>query len=48
MIRAVVIEESAAAVEQLLKLLGEFQQVKARIDPTNRFVSSQARRLGIV
>jgi FAD/FMN-containing dehydrogenase len=28
--------------------LAEFRQVKARIDPHNRFVSSQARRLGIV
>ena len=28
--------------------LGEFREVRARIDPDNRFASSQARRLGIV
>ncbi len=28
--------------------LGEFREVRARIDPNNRFASSQARRLGIV
>ena len=28
--------------------LGEFREIKSRIDPSNRFVSSQARRLGIV
>src|SRR5262249_38644400 len=28
--------------------LGRFRQVKARFDPNHRFVSSQARRLGIV
>jgi FAD/FMN-containing dehydrogenase len=28
--------------------LPEFQAVKAKIDPNHRFVSSQARRVGIV
>ena len=28
--------------------LGEFQEVRAKLDPENRFVSTQARRLGIV
>jgi len=28
--------------------LGEFQQIKTCYDPARRFVSSQARRLGIV
>ena len=28
--------------------LGRFRQVKARVDPENRFVSAQARRVGIV
>ena len=33
---------------RMYERLDEFQRVKARFDPANRFVSAQARRLGIV
>ncbi len=39
---------SAESFAQMYPRLDEFRQVKARVDPTNRFVSSQAIRLGIV
>jgi decaprenylphospho-beta-D-ribofuranose 2-oxidase len=39
---------SAEAFAAMYPRLGEFRAVKARIDPTNRFVSSLARRLRIV
>jgi FAD/FMN-containing dehydrogenase len=39
---------TAEAFRAMYPRLREFQQVKSRIDPRNRFVSSQARRLGIV
>lgn len=37
-----------AAFAQMYPRLAEFQQVKSRVDPNNRFVSSQARRLRII
>lgn len=39
---------SAETFAQMYPRLAEFQAVKRRVDPDNRFVSSQARRLGIV
>jgi decaprenylphospho-beta-D-ribofuranose 2-oxidase len=39
---------SRLSFERMYDRLGEFRRVKARLDPDNRFVSSQARRLGIV
>ena len=39
---------SAKTFTSMYPRLPEFQAVKARIDPENRFASSQARRLGIV
>jgi FAD/FMN-containing dehydrogenase len=39
---------SATAFAAMYPRLGEFRAVKARVDPNQRFVSSQARRLGIV
>lgn len=36
------------AFRQMYPRLDEFREVKARVDPNQRFVSSQARRLGIV
>lgn len=39
---------TAEAFAAMYPRLGEFRAVKARIDPGQRFVSSQARRLGIV
>lgn len=39
---------SAKTFTSMYPRLPEFQAVKARIDPQNRFASSQARRLGIV
>jgi FAD/FMN-containing dehydrogenase len=38
---------SAETFQQMYPRLSEFQAVKARVDPENRFLSSQARRLGI-
>ncbi|MFP6619420.1 MAG: D-arabinono-1,4-lactone oxidase, partial [Pirellulaceae bacterium] len=38
----------ASTFTSMYPRLAEFQAVKARIDPENRFGSSQARRLGIV
>lgn len=39
---------SADTFARMYPRLTEFQQIKARVDPHNRFTSSQARRLGIV
>jgi FAD/FMN-containing dehydrogenase len=39
---------SAETFAAMYPRLNEFKQIKSRIDPENRFVSSQARRLGIV
>lgn len=39
---------SAETFRRMYPRLGEFQAVKRRVDPCNRFVSSQARRLEIV
>lgn len=39
---------SAATFGQMYPRLDEFRQVRSRLDPQGRFVSSQARRLGIV
>ena len=39
---------SAATLRRMYSRLGEFQRVKARIDPQNKFASSLARRLGII
>lgn len=39
---------SAGTFARMYPRLAEFQRVKERVDPHNRFVSSQARRLGIV
>ena len=39
---------SANTFAAMYPRLDEFKQIKSRIDPENRFVSSQARRLGIV
>jgi decaprenylphospho-beta-D-ribofuranose 2-oxidase len=39
---------TAEAFRQMYPRLDEFRQVKATIDPHNHFVSTQARRLGIV
>jgi decaprenylphospho-beta-D-ribofuranose 2-oxidase len=39
---------SADAFRSMYDRLQEFREVKARLDPENRLVSSQARRLGIV
>ena len=41
-------QTTAAAFARMYPRLDEFRQVKARVDPHHRFVSSQARRLGIV
>jgi len=39
---------SAATFAKMYPRLDEFRQVRARLDPNGRFVSTQARRLGIV
>ena len=39
---------SREAFSRMYERLDEFRRVKARLDPANRFVSAQARRLGIV
>ena len=39
---------SADTFARMYPRLDEFRAVKTRVDPGNRFVSSQARRLGIV
>jgi decaprenylphospho-beta-D-ribofuranose 2-oxidase len=39
---------SAATFARMYPRLDEFRQVRSRLDPKGRFVSSQARRLGIV
>jgi decaprenylphospho-beta-D-ribofuranose 2-oxidase len=39
---------SAETFARMYPRLAEFQAVKSRVDPENRFVSSQARRLGII
>ena len=39
---------TAAAFAKMYPRLGEFRQIKARLDPENKLSSSQARRLGIV
>jgi decaprenylphospho-beta-D-ribofuranose 2-oxidase len=39
---------TSAAVSRMYPRLDEFRQVKARIDPEKKFVSAQARRLGLV
>jgi FAD/FMN-containing dehydrogenase len=39
---------TAEAFGPMYERLGEFREVKKRVDPDNRFVSLQARRLGIV
>jgi FAD/FMN-containing dehydrogenase len=39
---------SADAFQGMYRRLDEFRAVKSKIDPQNRFLSSQARRLGIV
>jgi decaprenylphospho-beta-D-ribofuranose 2-oxidase len=35
-------------ISQMYSRLDEFRQVKARVDPQRKFVSAQAKRLGIV
>ena len=37
-----------ATFERMYPRVGEFREVKAKIDPDNRFASSQSKRLGIV